>query len=264
MKHGLPTLVEPFPWAKYSRKLIKKIMNPRAMGIFTPEDAEARGMKLAVGREGEIDEGNSVSLYWLVDPEDGVIVDAKFQAFGQSALIGASEVMCALLIGKNYDQAKRITTDLVDSQVRDRSNEPAFPPETSPHLNLVLGAVDQAAETCHEIPLPEAYVAPPVAGNIDLPQGEGYPGWADLSQQKKLAVIEQVVAADIRPYIELDAGGVEILNLVDDREVIIAYQGACTSCFSATGATLSYIQQVLRSKVNQDLVVVPDMESFQL
>jgi NifU-like protein len=108
-----------------------------------------------------------------------------------------------------------------------------------------------------DIPLPEAYVSPMPAEIGESLEG-GYPGWSELSQVKKLAVIEQVISQEVRPYIELDGGGVELVDLIEGREVIIAYQGNCTSCFSSTGATLSYIQQVLRAKISQDLVVVPD------
>ena len=68
-----------------------------------------------------------------------------------------------------------------------------------------------------------------------------------------------ILDKDVRPYTELDAGGVELLNLIEDKEVIIAYQGTCTSCHSATGATLSYIQQVLKAKVHPDIFVTPNL-----
>ncbi len=84
----LHKLIDPFPWVRYSKKLIQKIDSPRNGGIFREKEAEERGMKLAIGSEGHIEDGNAVTLYWLVDKEDGVIVDAKFQLFGQSALIG--------------------------------------------------------------------------------------------------------------------------------------------------------------------------------
>lgn len=64
----------------------------------------------------------------------------------------------------------------------------------------------------------------------------------------------------MRPYIALDAGGIEVINLIEDKQVIIAYQGSCTSCYSSIGTTLSYIQQTLRAKVHPDLVVIPDMD----
>jgi len=250
------TLIRPFPWTEYSKKLIQKIENPRSAGFFDQSDADKRKMRLIIAGEGEIPDGNAVVLYWLVDPEDGMIVDAKFQTFGQSALIGAAECVCELVIHKYYDQAGRIGADLIDKHVRDKPNEPAFPIETAAHLNLVVDAIEKAAAQCTDIPLPEAYVSPVPMG-IDTLEG-GYPGWADLSLTKKLAVIEQVISQEIRPYIELDGGGVEVINFLEDREVIISYQGSCTSCFSSTGATLSYIQQVLRARVSPDLVVVPD------
>jgi len=107
-----------------------------------------------------------------------------------------------------------------------------------------------------------SYVAPPAPFDIGEIREGGYPGWVDLTIKQKIALIEEVVASDIRPYIELDAGNVQILNLLNDREVIIAYQGSCTSCFSATGTTLSYIQQILRAKLHPELIVIPDLTTF--
>ena len=260
----LAQLIRPFPWSLYSKKLSAKIENPRSAGFFTSAEAEERKMRLAIGEEGSFKEGNWVRFYWLVDKEDGMIVDARFQAYGQSALIGAAETAADLLVGKNYDQAQRITTDLIDKQVRDKENEPAFPQETFPHLNLVLGAIENASQTCTDIPLPDLYVAPPVPHDIGEVLEGGYPGWIELPLKKKLAVIEEVLDRDIRPYIALDAGGVEVLNLLADREVVITYQGNCTSCFSSIGTTLSYIQQVLRAKVHPDLIVIPDIDPTQL
>ncbi|MDB6081949.1 MAG: hypothetical protein JWO53_1221, partial [Chlamydiia bacterium] len=86
----------------------------------------------------------------------------------------------------------------------------------------------------------------------------GYPGFKDLAIKQKIALIEEVIAKEIRPYIELDAGGVAVMNIIDN-EVIIAYSGACTSCHSSTGATLSYIQQTLRAMLDPDIVVTPDL-----
>lgn len=252
---GIEKSTASFPWSRYSKKLISKIENPRNAGILSPRD----GFRLVESEEGSVADGNAVHFFWLVDKEDGVIVEAKFQVFGQSALIGAAEVACDLLVGKNYDQASRISADLIDKQVRDKSEVPAFPNETAPHLNLVLEAIDSTAKECTDIPLSLGYVAPPAPRDIgDVLEG-GYPGWHELSIKQKLSVIEEVLNNDIRPYIALDGGGVEVINLLHDKEVIIAYQGNCTSCFSSVGATLSYIQQVIRAKVHPDLVVVPNM-----
>ena len=146
-------LLETFPWTRYSKKMAAKIDRPRNAGHFTEEDAQKRGMRCVQGRDGFVVDGNAVALYWLIDPSDGVIVDAKFQAFGQSALIAAAEAACELLIRKNYDQAKRISAELLDIQLRDKPDTPAFPDETLGHLNLVIDAIDDAVEKCLDIPL---------------------------------------------------------------------------------------------------------------
>ena len=253
----------PFPWYLYSKKMAQKIESPRNGGLFTREEAEARAMRLAIGTEGKPEEGNCVRLYWLVDLDDGIIVDAKFQVYGQTALIGAAEGACELLIGKNYDQAKRIRSELIDRQLRDKAEEPAFPRETHPHLSLVLGAIEKAAEQCMDIPFADTYVAPPVPTLPGEVVPGGYPGWLDLPLKKKIAVIEEVLDRDVRPYIALDAGGVHVINLLQDKEVVITYSGTCTSCYSSIGTTLSYIQQVIRAKVHPELSVVPDIDPSQ-
>lgn len=247
-----------FPWTRYSKKLMAKLDRLRCTGFFTAEEALARDLRLATGLSGKIEDGNALHLYWLVDKDDGIIVDAKFQAFGQSALLGASEVACELMIGKNYDQARRISADLVDKQVRDRSETAAFPNETAPHLNLVIEAIEQAADQCTDLPLPSAYVALPAPLDIGEILEGGYPGWEELTVPKKIAIIEETLTRDIRPYIALDAGGVEVVNLVGN-ELFIAYQGSCTSCYSSVGTTLSYIQQTLRAKVHPSLTVTPQL-----
>ncbi len=256
---SLTNLITPFSWTRFSKKLHAKIDNPRGVGFFTLAESEARGMRLAEYTEGRIEEGNAIRFYWLVDKDDGIIVDVKFQVFGQAALIGASEVASELLIGKNYDQAKRLSADLIDKQVRDRPDVPAFPKETYPLLNLILGAIESCSDQCTDLPLASNYVVSPVPSEIGEVIPGGYPGWKELTLKKKLAVIEEILDRDIRPYIALDAGGVTVLNLIEDKELVIAYQGSCTSCYSSIGTTLSYIQQVIRAKVNQDIVVVPDL-----
>ena len=256
---SLSSLSRPFPWAKYSKKVASRIDNPYCIGSFTPQDANERDVHLAVGSQGKLTDGNIVFFYWLVDKQDGVIIDARFQAFGDTALIAASEAACELIIGKNYDQARRIGADLIDTHLRDKSDISAFPEETHALLNLVVDAIEVACKSCEGIPLSQNYSAPPITGHqIEAIDG-GYPNWKELPLKDKIAVIDHVLSQEVRPFIELDAGGVEVINLINDREVIISYQGSCTSCYSATGATLSYIQQVLRAKVHPDLEVIPNL-----
>ena len=236
--------MKPYTWQQYSSKLTKKILKPQCQGALNPSE----GMRLVSAEEGR------VKLAFLVDEEDGVVADARFQAFGPSALIGALEVACELALRKNYQQIKRMTADVLDN------HGGGFPEETYAYLNTVLTFMDQAMMQCNDMVLSDDYIESP------MPNSEGdrseYPGFTSLSKTQKIAIIEELIESDIRPYIELDAGGIRIVDL-KDNDIVIAYEGACTSCYSATGATLNAICQIVQSKIHPDLTVTPDPSTLQ-
>lgn len=240
-----------------SKKLTRKILHPRHVGFFSLEEAEARQMKRAEGflRRDKL----LLKMTFLVDPEDGMLVDARFQALGPAALIGLAEAAAELSVGKYWDQASRMSADLVENSLHDKPGQSVLEETDRPCLNLVIDAVEEAMQQCQDIPLPPGYISP-LPHDIEITEG-GWPGFDTMSIEQKLAVIEEVVKEDIRPYIELDGGGIEVINLLGN-EVIIAYEGSCTTCYSSTGATLSYIQQLLQAKVSKDLVVTPKLDYF--
>jgi NifU-like protein len=235
----------------FSKKLREKIDHFRFAGRFTHEEAESKRMRLVIGAEGFL------RLYWLVDESDGVIADAKFQAFGPIALLAAAEIGSELVIRKNYNQASRISADLIDQHVRDKKEIPAFPEEAYPLLNQVLSAIDSAVHQCSDIPYASAdYDMTPIEWDFGEIPG-GIPGWDGFSIEKKISFIEEVIDKEIRPYIELDAGGVKVLDLKENGELSISYQGSCTTCHSATGSTLSAIQKILKARIHPSLTVNP-------
>jgi NifU-like protein len=198
----------------------------------------------------------TLCLYWLVDPTDGVIADAKFRAFGPVALIAAAEAASELVLRKNYHQASRISPDLIDQHLRDKKETPAFTKECNAYLNQVLAALDQAVQQCTGIPCATAYDTTPIEADFGEIPG-GIPGWDAFPHPQKLIILEEVIDKEIRPYIELDAGGVKLIELNDGGEVVISYEGSCTSCHSSTGSTLTAIQQILRARVHPALYVTP-------
>jgi len=236
----------------FSKKLTQKILRPLFAGIFT--EGETKGMQLITGFEGDPAKGPAIKLYLLIDESDGVIADVAFQAYGSPALIGAADTACELILRKNHAGAARIGADLIDQHVRDKKNVPAFTEEMNSDLNLVISALDDATRKCSHLPSPSSYESTPIS--FDFPEEGAYPGFEELNKDQKIAVIEEIVEKEIRPYVELDAGGVDIQDLVKD-EVFISYSGSCTSCYAATGSTLSAIQNILRSRVHPDLIVTP-------
>jgi len=237
-------------WEQFSKKLIAKIERPRFAGFFRIRDAEERQMRLVTGRE------EMLCLYWLVDESDGVIADAKFQVFGPPALIGAAEIASELILRKNYDQASRLSADLIDQHVRDKKETPAFPKETFSALNQVLSAIDRAVHQCLDIPFAASYDVTPIEADFGEIPG-GIPGWDAFLLPQRQKIIEEVIDKEIRPYIELDAGGIKIVSLKEGGELAIAYEGACTTCHSSTGSTLTAIQKILKARVHPSLFVTP-------
>ena len=86
---------------------------------------------------------------------------------------------------------------------------------------------------------------------------EPHPEWDALRHDEKLALIRATIEADITPQLVRDGGGVNVIDLVNGNEVLIAYQGACASCPMALCGTLGFIQQVISTKVHFSLVVMP-------
>lgn len=237
-------MLKPYTWQLYSKKMKEMILQPTCLGKLEERD----GMRLVTGVE-----DGQVQLYFLVDESDGIVADAKFQLFGPTALVAVCEMACRLALRKHYGQVMRFTASLIDKEL-------SMPEESAGYLNLVLSVIDHAMEQCEGLPLPEEYIAPPLPEQNT--EAREYPGFTDLEKTQKIAVIEQVIDVEIRPYVELDDGGVRIVDLKGD-EVIIAYEGACTSCYSATGATLNAIDQMLKSKVHPSLEVKPDLSTLE-
>lgn len=251
---SLSRLIAPSPWEQFSKKLKERIERPRCIGKFDPQEAASKGMRLVTGKE------KGLILYWLVDESDGIIADAKFQVFGPPLLIAAGEVACEMVIRKTYDQATRISTDLLDQHIRDIPGRPAFPEEGFPFLNRALSAIDRAASLCSDIPFVSSYEMTPIEEEFGAIPG-GIPGWEGLSIDERKKAVETVLEREIRPYVELDAGGVKLQSLSPQGEVVIVYEGSCTSCHASTGSTLSAIQRILQARVHPTLFVIPQIES---
>ncbi len=227
-------------------KLLERYSQPKR--IFTAEDAAAKGMRLS---EAKVGKEISFTLSALIDEEDGIIADVAYRAFAPPALHSALDETCKLLLRKNYLQAQRLSADLIEKKLQK--------PISDKWLNLIIDAIDEVAESCMDIPIEDVYVAPPEMG-----EGERtvYPNWEQLTSEQKKNVIAEVMDREVRPYVELDAGGVEVVR-VEENRVTFAYSGNCTSCFSATGATLDAIGNILRHKIYPDLMVIPDTSLLQ-
>ena len=85
--------------------------------------------------------------------------------------------------------------------------------------------------------------------------GVGGPLGAMLSDDPRLARINEMLDERIRPYLASDGGWLEILSL-SDHTLTIHYQGACGSCPSSLTGTLMAIENMIRQEIDPEIEVV--------
>ena len=100
----------------YSDKVLDHYNNPRNVGSLDKSSPD-----VGTGMVGAPECGDVMKLQVKVNPETGVIEDAKFKTFGCGSAIASSSLATEWLKGKTVDQALEIkNTDIV--------NELALPP----------------------------------------------------------------------------------------------------------------------------------------
>ena len=67
--------------------------------------------------------------------------------------------------------------------------------------------------------------------------------------------IRKVLAASIMPALAADGGGLEVVGR-HEKQIMIRYQGACSSCPSGLTGTLMAIEGILRKEVDPELVII--------
>jgi Fe-S cluster biogenesis protein NfuA len=67
--------------------------------------------------------------------------------------------------------------------------------------------------------------------------------------------VRKVLEAAILPALAADGGGLDIVGR-HEKQIMIRYQGACTSCPSGLTGTLMAIEGILRKEVDPEIVVI--------
>ena len=94
----------------YSDKVIDHYENPRNVGSLPKDSAD-----VGTGLVGAPECGDVMKLQVMVNPETGVIDDAKFKTFGCGSAIASSSLATEWLKGKTVDEALAIkNTDIVE------------------------------------------------------------------------------------------------------------------------------------------------------
>ena len=138
----------------YSDKILDHYNNPRNVGSF-----DAKSLDVGTGLVGAPECGDVMKLQIRVNPETGVIEDARFKTFGCGSAIASSSLATEWLKGKSVDEALGIkNTQIVE--------ELALPPVKVHCSVLAEDAIKAAVKNYQE----KQEAAEPAAGE---PVGAG-------------------------------------------------------------------------------------------
>jgi nitrogen fixation NifU-like protein len=94
----------------YSDKILDHYSHPRNVGSF-----DAKDLAVGTGLVGAPECGDVMKLQIKVNPDTGVIEDAKFKTFGCGSAIASSSLATEWLKGKTIDEALEIkNTQIVE------------------------------------------------------------------------------------------------------------------------------------------------------
>ena len=74
-----------------------------------------------------------------------------------------------------------------------------------------------------------------------------------MTEAEKQEWIQKVDTAldDIRPYLKVDGGNIEVVDINDDMKVSIKWLGACESCSMSAMTMRAGIEETLKTKLPQ-------------
>jgi nitrogen fixation protein NifU and related proteins len=92
----------------YSDKVIDHYTNPRNVGSFTKGEAN-----VGTGVVGAPECGDVMKLQLKINPQNGIIEDARFKTFGCGSAIASSSYVTELVKGKHVDEAIQIRNKVI-------------------------------------------------------------------------------------------------------------------------------------------------------
>ncbi len=240
---------------KFSEKFEGVATAIKHRGAYYQEDANEKGMALLDAKF------KDTKLYWLVDVKEDRIFSARFFAYGGKVSLVIGETFCAMVEGLTVDEACSLLKADVEASLRDVPDMPSVPESKMKSFD----AVDELLKIAKE-QYPSAKAVAIASASINKEDFQSTTelnmvaqAWLGLTKDEQKEQIEIVLDEHIRPALMNDGGNVQVLDVTDGEKILIQYQGACGSCGSSMGATLSFMESTLRKHIYNEINVVPQM-----
>ncbi|GBU23585.1 iron-sulfur cluster assembly scaffold protein IscU [Fibrobacteria bacterium R8-3-H12] len=224
---------------------------PKHRGAIFQTEADDKGLALVDAKS------ETLKIYVLIDPDAEQVLNVKFFTYGGQILTALANIFCEELFGKKISEIQNISFENLfgkfgvepsNADFQTVAKLPAKIAEAYPEKkNIALAA--RAA-------MGSAKLKAFSAEGREQADAE----WKKLSKTEKLEQIEECLNENVRTMLAGDGGGLEVLDIKDEKTVLIRYQGACAACGAAGEGTLYYIENQLQQHLYYDLTVEPDLE----
>jgi len=242
---------------KFSNKFEEIAKSPKHRGAYYKEDADEQGMALIEAKL------KDTKLYWLVELEEDRVYSARFFAYGGKPSIAIGDALCEMATGLTIPEACSLKGNDVERYLRDEEGTPSVPESKK-------GLFDRIEELLKivkdDFPGSKGLAIARQSAKENPVNAKSFEeltlieqAWLQLSEKEQIEQLDIALDEKVRPALMNDGGNVQVLSVTDGQKVLIQYQGACGSCGSSLGATLSFIEQSLRKEVYNQLVVTPNM-----
>ena len=242
---------------KFSKKFDEAAAHPKYRGAYDKDDALVKGMTLVEAKF------KDTKIYVLADKAEDRIYSAKFFAYGGKVSVAIGETLCNMIKGLTMDEACSLKGEDIEVCLRDEPEVPAVPESKNKafaNVEELLKVLQHGYPTAKAVAEESASIDKnevKAVSSAELSMAEQ--AWMGLSKEDQIIQINIVLDDKVRPALMSDGGNVQVLDVVDGEKVMIQYQGACGSCGSSLGATLSFMEQALRKEIHNELMVVPNM-----
>ncbi len=267
---------------EYTDKVRDHFLNPRNVGEVENPDGSAEVGSIACG--------DALKFTFKVD-ENKKITDAKFKTFGCASAIASSSALTEMVKGMSVDDALKITNqDIAEflgglpqekmhcSVMGKEALEKAIEnyrgtPVKEPGAQMIcecFGVTDREIERAvreNNLATVEEVTNYTKAGGgcggchdaieeiINRVRAESKPvGRPQLSNIKKIKMIEETLEREIRPSLKHDGGDIELVDVIGNR-VLVAMRGACAVCKASETTMKQFVEAKLRDIVSPDLVI---------